>query len=104
AAFFSLAFPDPHQPLSRSFDTPGRVELSSGAGYYWASAHLFVADHPYYTLTDPDGRVTLAQVPAGSVDVVAWLPASPVARQARDPESGLITRQTYGPPAEAQTP
>ncbi|MDB5306839.1 MAG: hypothetical protein JWO38_1041 [Gemmataceae bacterium] len=100
AAFFSLTFPDPGGPISRTFDEVGRVELSSGAGYYWASADLLVDDHPYYTLTDRKGRYTLQQVPAGAVDLVVWLPGWTVARHERDPETGLITRQSYGPPVE----
>jgi hypothetical protein len=100
AAFFSLAFPDANQPLTRIFDKPGRVELSSGAGYYWASANLFVAEHPYYAVTDRDGRFTLEQVPAGSFEVTAWLPNWEVVQRERDPETGLYCRQTYGPPLE----
>lgn len=101
AAYFSLTFPDPDRPLSRTFDKPGRVELSSGAGYYWASADLFVADHPYYTVTDREGNFAFDQVPAGPVGVVAWLPGWEVAKQERDPESGMVFRQTYAPPKEA---
>jgi hypothetical protein len=102
AAFFSLALPDPDRPQGRTFDTPGRVELSSGAGYYWATANLFVDEHPYYVVTDRDGRFVLGRVPAGAVEVVVWLPGWTVARQERDPESGLITRQSYGPPVEVK--
>jgi hypothetical protein len=101
-AFFSYAFPEPGRPLSRTLDRPGRVELSSGAGYYWARADLFVDDHPYYALTGRDGSFTLEQVPAGPVELVVWLPGWLPARQERDPESGLITRQTYSPPVEVR--
>ena len=100
AAYVSLTFPDPDQPLSRTFDRPGRVELSSGAGYYWASADLFVTDHPYYTVTDRAGHFAFEHVPAGAVEVVAWLPGWEVAKQERDPESGMVVRQTYAPPKE----
>ena len=58
-------------------------------------------DSPYYALTDRDGRFSFDGVPAGPVEVVAWHPSSAVVRQERDPESGFITRQTYGPPVEA---
>lgn len=101
AAFFSLAFPDPGRPLTRTFDTPGRVEMSSGAGQYWASADLFVTDHPYFAVTGDDGRFSFEQVPAGPVEVVAWVPGWTPAGRDRDPETGLVTRMTYGPPAEA---
>jgi hypothetical protein len=101
AAFFSLTFPDAHQPLTHTLDRVGRVELSSGSGFYWARADLFVDDHPYYAITGPDGRFTLDQVPAGAVEVVVWLPGWSVGRQERDPESGLVLRQTYTPPTES---
>lgn len=104
AAFFSLAFPDANKPLSRTFDTPGRVELSSGAGYFWAHANLFVADHPYFALTDREGRFAFDNVPAGEVRVVAWHPSCWGAKQERDPETGLVSRQNYAAPLEATLP
>ncbi len=100
AVYFSYTFPEPDHPLTRSFDRVGRIELSSGAGYYWANADLFVDDHPYYTLTDRDGRFTLDRVPAGEVEVVVWLPGWLPGKQERDPESGLIVRMGYSPPTE----
>jgi hypothetical protein len=101
AAAFSLTFPKPEQPLSRIFDAAGRVELTSGAGFYWANGDLFVTDHPYWTRTDATGHFEFAQVPPGSFEVVAWLPGWDVAKQERDPETGLIARQTYSAPREA---
>ena len=102
-AFFSLAFPDPGKTLTRVLEEAGRVELSSGAGYYWASADLFVDDLPYFTVTDAEGRFTFDLVPAGPVEVVVWLPGWTPARQERDPESGIVTRQTYTPTIEVKT-
>ena len=55
AAFFTLAFPDPDQPRSRQLQNTGLVELTSGAGYYWMRAYLFVDEHPYYTPADSSG-------------------------------------------------
>jgi hypothetical protein len=104
AAFFTYPFSEPPQTRCRTFDTSGRVELSSAAGFYWASADLFVDDHPYYTLTDSQGRFVLDQVPAGKVELVVWMPHWLVIRQERDPESGLITRQTYAAPIEHSQP
>ena len=101
AAFFSYTFPEPDQPITRAFDKVGRIELSSGSGYYWASADLFISDHPYFTLTDREGTFTLDHVPSGPVEVVAWLPGWIPRNRERDPESGLIVRMSYSPPVEA---
>jgi hypothetical protein len=104
AEFFTLPFPDPDKPLRRRFDTSGLVELSSGAGYYWAAADLFVSDHPYYAVTDCEGRFALPQVPPGKYEIVCRVRNWHVAGQDRDPETGLISRRRYVPPTEMRLP
>lgn len=99
AAFFTLAFPPGASSLTRSFDSPGFVELSSGSGQFWAAAELAVLDHPYAAVTRPDGRFEIANVPAGPCEVQVRVPDWRVASQERDPESGLAIRQRYRPPA-----
>ena len=100
AAFFTLAFPDPDRPLTRRFDTNGHVELTSGTGQFWHAADLFVADHPYYAVTGPDGSFTLPQVPAGEHELVAWVRDWHVTGKDRDPETGLVIRLRYAAPVE----
>ena len=100
AAYFTLAFPDPNKELTKTFHAAGRVELSSAAGYHWANATLFVCDHPYFALTDREGRFRFEQVPAGPVSVVAWHPNWHAVKQERDPETGLVSRTTYAAPLE----
>jgi hypothetical protein len=102
SAFFSLTFPNPDRPRVRSLTEPGLVELSSGAGYYWMRAYLFVDDHPYYTRTDAQGYYQLSQVPPGRYQVVCWLPNWNVARHDRDPESTVISRLFFRPPVERE--
>jgi hypothetical protein len=102
AAFFTLTFPEPDQPLMRPLRDKGLIALGSNAGWYWMQAHLFVADHPYYTLTDSQGHFELAQVPAGRYELVCWMPNWHGARQDRDPESGLVTRIAFHAPMEQQ--
>jgi hypothetical protein len=100
ATFFTLAFPDPDQPLSRRFKDKGLVELSSAAGYYWMRAYLFADDHPYYTRTDVQGRFLLPGVPPGHYDIVCWMPNWREERHERDPETGLVTRLVFAKPIE----
>jgi hypothetical protein len=99
-AFFSLTLPARNDPVPRTLNASGRVELSSGTGLYWARADLFVSEHPYFTLTDADGRFTLDGVPGGEAEVVVWLPGWQPVRQERDPDSTSVARQAYGPPVE----
>lgn len=104
ATFFTLAFPDPDQPLARTLDKCGRVELTSAAGFYWQAADVFVCDHPYYTVSEADGRFHFANVPTGRYDLVAWHPNWEITRTERNPETSLPNRLIYAPPLEASRP
>lgn len=101
AGFGSLPFPDAEKALTRTFDAHGLVELSSASGHYWQSAELFVCDHPYFAVSDPDGRFTFANVPAGEYALAAWHPNWQVLHIERYPETGLPWRNEYAPPLEA---
>jgi hypothetical protein len=104
AAFFTLAFPDPNQPLKRHLSEEGVVELTSGTGYYWMRAYLYCADHPYYACTDAQGRFVLTQVPPGRYEAVCWLPSWVQQRHERYPETGLVFRVFFRPPATLTRP
>ena len=98
AAFFTLAFPDPDQPLRRKLTRAGHVECSSAAGYFWMRAHLFVDDHPYYARTDSHGDFVLEQVPPGAYELVCWLPNWIEQSRDLDPETALTLRLRFRPP------
>jgi hypothetical protein len=100
AAWFSLTFPHPHEPLRRALGHPGLVELTSAAGYYWMRAYLFVDHHPYYALTDSEGQFIVSQVPAGDYELVCWIPSWMEKRHERDPESSLLIRLSFRAPLE----
>jgi hypothetical protein len=99
-SFFALALPDPDVPRTRTFDHPGRVELSSGAGQFWMQADLFVCDHPYYAVTDDAGRFAFDGVPPGKYELVAWHRDWRVVKEERDPDTGLVARLRFEPPLE----
>jgi hypothetical protein len=96
--FFTLPFParptpeTPATPVRRLLDRPGRVEFTSGAGFFWTGADLFVCEHPYYTLTDAKGQFVLENVPEGSYEISAWLRPWMITGQDRDPENGRTVR------------
>ncbi len=99
-AFFSMPLIEPNQMHERVLAKTGIVDLGSSAGYYWLHAHLFVAEHPYFARTDADGNFTLEQTPAGTYELVCWLPSWRVVRSERDPETGTIARLDWEDPQE----
>jgi len=72
AASFNLTFPFPNQVISRPMESPGLVTLKCNGGHLWMNGVMFVAPHPYYTVTDMDGSFQLTNVPPGQYVLVAW--------------------------------
>src|SRR5437763_1547663 len=101
-AVFGLPLPGPGRPVRRRLAQPGVVELSSGAGRYWHRAYLWVGAHPYFALTDADGRFQLPGGPAGEYRLVAWLPNPDIAAVDRDPNTGMILRHHYREPLRSE--
>lgn len=54
-----------------NFSTPERIEVRCDA-HEWMGGWIQVVDHPYYAVTDKDGKFTLADVPPGKYTVEAW--------------------------------
>jgi len=72
AATYNLPFPFPNRIISRQMSTPGLVNLKCNGGHTWMNAELFVVPHPYYAVTDENGKFELSNVPPGAYTVVAW--------------------------------
>jgi hypothetical protein len=72
AATYNLPFPFPNQTVSREMSSPGVVNLKCNGGHTWMNAEMFVVPHPYYAVTDEDGKFELDDVPPGEYTLVAW--------------------------------
>jgi hypothetical protein len=55
-------------PLSASHN-PGVLQSSI---YRWMTGYLWVFDHPYFAVTDADGRFEIANVPPGTWRLAVW--------------------------------
>jgi hypothetical protein len=72
AADYNLPFPFADQVVSRTMNREGLVDLRCNAGHVWMNAEVLVVPHPYYAVTDADGRFELDNVPPGNYEIVAW--------------------------------
>jgi hypothetical protein len=72
AASFNVAFPFTDRLISREMDSPGLVTLQCNGGHTWMNAEMMVVSHPYYAVSDLEGKFTLTDVPPGEYRVVAW--------------------------------
>jgi hypothetical protein len=77
---------------------PGVISLGCNAGHPWMSGYIHVVEHPYYTVTDSEGRFELKDVPPGKYKLIAWHP-SWQPRVLRD-GTGKVTEVQYGPSVE----
>lgn len=57
--------------LPLMFPEPDTIEVICDV-HSWMKAWIIVTEHPYYTLTDSDGRFRLENVPEGSYRIKAW--------------------------------
>jgi hypothetical protein len=72
AASYNLPFPFTNQVISRSMASPGLVNLKCNGGHVWMNAEILVIPHPYYAVTDENGKYELTNVPAGDYEIEAW--------------------------------
>ena len=68
---FNLAQPMAGMKTPKKLEKSGPVHLRCDV-HSWMSAWVFVAAHPYYSVSSADGAFTLDGVPAGSYKLHAW--------------------------------
>ena len=71
AASYNLPFPFVNKVVSRSMPTAGLVNLQCNGGHLWMNAEMFVVPHPYYAITDENGKFELRDVLPGEYEIVA---------------------------------
>jgi len=71
-ATYNLPFPFTNQVVSRSMPSAGLVNLKCNGGHVWMNAVILVIPHPYYAVTDENGKFELTDVPPGDYEIVAW--------------------------------
>lgn len=103
AEFFAHLFPAENLSVNRTLNREGRTTFTSASGQYWAVADLFASLHPYIATTDDNGQFLLSQVPEGEYELILWHPNWHVVKHDLDPETGVISRQTYAQPVEVRT-
>lgn len=54
------------------FKSRGVVMAICDAGHPWMSAYVVLAEHPYYAVTDANGKFVLEDVPPGSYRLKMW--------------------------------
>jgi len=51
---------------------PGLAQINCNVRHTWMQAYLFIAEHPYHTVTSVDGRFSLDKVPPGKYTLRVW--------------------------------
>ncbi len=71
ATVFNQALPMKGQRFPKPLNKPGLVQVKCDV-HGWMLGWVYVADNPYYAVTNKDGAFSLTDVPPGSYTLVAW--------------------------------
>jgi plastocyanin len=68
---FNVALPNQGQVIPQKMRQPGLMKVGCDV-HAWMSAYLAVFSHPYFAVTDADGRFSMLEVPPGDYTLVYW--------------------------------
>jgi hypothetical protein len=69
---FNIGQPVKGLSTERAFEVPEVMIPIRCDVHKWMGAYLGVVDHPFFTVTESDGRFELSGLPAGTYVVEAW--------------------------------
>ena len=69
---FNYALPEKGQIIKKQVTRTGLMKVGCDAGHTWMNAWIAVFDHPYFAVTDKDGRFALRDIPPGEYTLMYW--------------------------------
>jgi plastocyanin len=68
---FNVALPNQGQVIPQKMRQPGLMKVGCDV-HAWMSAYIAVFSHPYFAVTDADGKFAMDEVPPGAYTLVYW--------------------------------
>jgi plastocyanin len=69
---FNMAMPKFRKEVEKTFDKPEFMFAIKCDVHPWMSAWMAVMPHPYYSVTQADGKFEIKDLPAGTYQIEAW--------------------------------
>ena len=69
---FNRAMPATLKETTTTFESPENVFQIKCDVHPWMSAYIGVFTHPFYSVTDTDGKFTISGLGAGTYEITAW--------------------------------
>jgi plastocyanin len=83
---------------TRPLVKPGLLFATCDAGHPWMSAYIMVAPHPYYTITDKNGKFRLDNILPGMYTLHVWHEGITIVK--KETEHGKVKRYEFEQPYE----
>lgn len=69
---YNIAMPKTRKEATRVFNTPEPLFTMKCDVHPWMQAYIAVMTHPYFDVTETDGKFQLSNLPAGNYEIEAW--------------------------------